>query len=56
MLQVSATMDQHFVLNYPAIFFVVVVAGFLLYKIMKPRQIESTMDDSWLENGMTNNQ
>ena len=56
MLQVSTTMDQHFVLNYPAIFFVVIVAGFLLYKIMKRRQIESTMDDSWLENRTTNDQ
>ena len=56
MLQVSTTMQQMFVLNYPLIFLVVVIVIVLLYRYMKSRQIESTMDDSWLENGTTNNQ
>ena len=56
MLQVSTTMQQMFVLNYPLIFLVVVIVIILLYRYMKRRQIESSMDDSWLENGTTNNQ
>ena len=56
MLQVSTTMQQMFVLNYPLIFLVVVIVIILLYRYMKRRQIESSMDDSWLENGTTNGQ
>jgi len=56
MLQVSTTMQQMFVLNYPLIFLVVVIVIILLYRYMKGRQNESSMDDRWLENGTTNNQ
>ena len=56
MLQVSTTMQQMFVLNYPLIFIVVVVVIILLYRYMKGRQIQSSMDDSWLENEPKNDQ
>ena len=55
-LQVSTTMQQMDVLNYPLIFLIVVVVVVLLYRYRKGRQIESSMDDSWLENGTTNDQ
>ena len=55
-MQVSTTVQQMSVLNYPLIFLVVVVVVILLYRYMKGRQIESSMDDSWLENGTTNDQ
>ncbi len=55
-MQVSNTMQQMYVLNYPLIFLVVVIVIVLLYTYMKRRQIKSTMDDSWLENETSNNQ
>lgn len=56
MLQASTTMQQQFVLNYPLIFIVMVVVIVLLYRFMKRRQVESTMDESWLGNEPENNQ
>jgi len=55
-MQVSTTMQQMYVLNYPLIFLVVVIVIVVLYTYMKRRQIKSTMDDSWLENETSNNQ
>lgn len=55
-MQVSTTMQQMFVLNYPLIFLVVVIVIILLYRYMKHDQIKSTMDDSWLEIEVSNNE
>ena len=46
--------QQQIGINFPAIFFVVIVVILLLYKFMKQRQFQPTMDESWLEN--VNNQ
>ncbi|MGY5857863.1 MAG: hypothetical protein RTU63_00730 [Candidatus Thorarchaeota archaeon] len=51
-----STTQALYVINYPLIFLVVVVVIVLLYRYMKRRQIESTMDDSWLEDETSNNQ
>ncbi|MHA1137072.1 MAG: hypothetical protein ACTSSE_11355 [Candidatus Thorarchaeota archaeon] len=45
-----------YVLNFPLIILTVVVIVLLIYRYMKRIQIESAMDEGWLEESDTNNQ
>ena len=52
----STTAELHFALNFPLIFFIVLVVVYLLYRFLSKRQLELSMDDGWLEDDSESNQ
>jgi hypothetical protein len=50
----TSGIELNVVLNYPFIFFIVVIVIYLLYRYMKKQQIESSNDEGWLDTTESN--